>query len=270
MNSVKEVAMGTREIIRLEHVSKVFIKGQTAISACEDISMTAMAGKFVAIVGPSGCGKSTILNMVAGLMRPTSGIILYNGSPVLGVNTRVGYSTQKDNLLPWRTAYDNIGVALEIRKYSRKQRQQLIAEHIDMVGLTGFERHYPSELSGGMRKRVALARTLIYQPETLLMDEPFGALDAQLKLVLQDELLKIWGATRTTILFVTHDLTEAITLADRVVVMSARPGKVKLVHTVPLPRPRDVFQVRFSPEFRDFYDLLWQGLKEDFRKGEEI
>ncbi|MBI2907819.1 MAG: ABC transporter ATP-binding protein [Chloroflexi bacterium] len=232
--------------------------------------MSATDGEFVAIVGPSGCGKSTLLNMVAGLMRPSSGRILYGGSPVTSVNTCVGYSTQKDNLLPWRTAYDNIGVALEIRKYPGSKRRELIAQYIEMVGLTGFEKHYPNELSGGMRKRVALARTLIYQPETLLMDEPFGALDAQLKLVLHDELLKIWEATRTTILFVTHDLTEAITLADRVVVMSARPGRVKLVHAVPLSRPRDVFQVRFSSEFRDFYDVLWQSLKEDFRKGEEI
>jgi len=150
------------------------------------------------------------------------------------------------------------------------EQRKLIAQYIEMVGLAGFEKHYPRELSGGMRKRVTLARTLIYDPETLLMDEPFSALDAQLQLVLQDELLRLWEASDKTIIFVPHDLAEAISLADRVAVFSSRPGRVRLVQTITLPRPRNVFQVRFTPEFGRLYEALWDHLKEDFRRGEEM
>jgi NitT/TauT family transport system ATP-binding protein len=257
-------------MIAFEHVGKRFFKGRTPLQALADAHFEVQAGEFVAIVGPSGCGKSTLLNMTAGLMKPSSGRVLYKSKPVEGVNTSVGYVTQSDTLLPWRTVRDNIAVPLQIRGGSQKGRDTLVDEIIAKVGLTGFASHYPAELSGGMRKRVILARTLVYEPETLLMDEPFGALDAQLKLVLHQELLKLWHETSTTIIFVTHDLTEAITLADRVVVVSARPGRVRMIQTVDLPRPRDVFEVRFEDRFRELNHELWELLGSDMLAGEEM
>jgi NitT/TauT family transport system ATP-binding protein len=253
-----------------ENLSKWFFKGRKKIQVLDSLSLEVSQGEFLAVVGPSGCGKSTLLNMTAGLLRPSAGEIYYRETRLQGVNTRVGYITQKDNLFPWRSVEDNIGIALEIRGLGRAQRRDRVAELVQLVGLSGFEKHYPSELSGGMRKRVTLARTLIYDPETLLMDEPFGALDAQLKLILQDELLRLWEATQKTIIFVTHDLTEAVSLANRVVVISARPGRVKMIEKVELPQPRNVFQVRFSPNFGVHFERLWECLREDLRKGEEI
>jgi NitT/TauT family transport system ATP-binding protein len=189
---------------------------------------------------------------------------------VADVNRRVGYMTQRDNLLPWRTVETNIGIALEIAHVNRAERHRRVDQFVNLVGLNGFEEAYPAELSGGMRKRVALARTLIYDPETLLMDEPFGALDAQLKLILHAELLRIWEESRKTIVFVTHDLTEAITLADRVIVLSGRPGTVKLTQPIDLSRPRDVFKVRFTERFGQLHELLWGALEDDIRMGEEV
>jgi len=253
-----------------ENLSKWFFKGRKKIQVLDSLSLGVSQGEFLAVVGPSGCGKSTLLNITAGLLRPSAGEIYYRETPLQGVNTRVGYITQKDNLFPWRSVEDNIGIALEIRGLGRAQRLDRVAELVQLVGLSGFEKHYPSELSGGMRKRVTLARTLIYDPETLLMDEPFGALDAQLKLILQDELLRLWEATQKTIVFVTHDLAEAVSLANRVVVISARPGRVKMIEKVELPHPRNVFQIRFSPNFGVHFERLWECLREDLRKGEEI
>jgi NitT/TauT family transport system ATP-binding protein len=222
----------------------------------------------VALVGPSGCGKSTILNMVAGLLRPSGGTLTYDGGPIDDVNLRVGYMTQKDTLLPWRNVRDNIGSPLELaaHKTSKSEKADKIAQMIDLVGLKGFEKHFPGELSGGMRRRVALARMLIYDPETLLMDEPFGALDAQLKLVMHDEIQRIVGIGRKTVLFVTHDLGEAIALADRVVVFSGRPGRIKTVRKVDLPRPRDVFRIRFTPRFTELHEELWDQLQDDINR----
>jgi NitT/TauT family transport system ATP-binding protein len=178
--------------------------------------------------------------------------------------------TQRDNLLPWRSVEANIGIALELARLPARERRPRVERFVKLVGLSGFEKHFPAELSGGMRKRVALARTLIYDPETLLMDEPFGALDAQLKQILHGELLRLWEQSGKTIVFVTHDLAEALTLADRVVVMSSRPGTVKLVQEVDLPRPRDVFKVRFTPRFGQLHERLWSGLEEDIRQGQEV
>ena len=257
-------------IIRFDRVGKRFFKNRLPVQALQEVSLEIGRGEFIAVVGPSGCGKSTLLNMTAGLMKPTTGGVHYDGRAVDAVNTRVGYVTQRDNLLPWRTARDNVAIALEIRGVAAGERRRLVDEVIQTVGLTGFEDHYPGELSGGMRKRVALARTLIYSPETLLMDEPFGALDAQLKLILQSELLRLWDAEHKTILFITHDLTEAITLADRVVVLSARPGRVKFVQEIDLPRPRDVFTVRFTQRFGQLNQVLWDKLREDMAQGMEV
>jgi NitT/TauT family transport system ATP-binding protein len=258
------------ELVDLHGVAKQFFRNGTPLLACRDVSLRIRRGEFVAIVGPSGCGKSTLLNMVAGLMKPSAGTIAYDGKLVAELNRRVGYMTQRDNLLPWRSVENNIGIALEIARMSGGERARRVERYIDLVGLNGFEKHYPAELSGGMRKRVALARTLIYDPETLLMDEPFGALDAQLKLILHAELLRIWEESGKTIVFVTHDLTEALTLADRVAVLSSRPGTVKLIQPVDLPRPRDVFKVRFTERFGHLHEQLWAALEDDIRKGEEV
>ena len=259
-------------IIAIDGVSKSFSRAGTVVHALEPISLEVRREEFVALVGPSGCGKSTVLNMMAGLIAPTDGRIVYDGTLLDGLNRRVGYMTQKDTLLPWRTAADNIAAPLELacRRVERQERARKVGEMIDLVGLKGFERHYLSELSGGMRKRVALARMLIYDPETLLMDEPFGALDAQLKLVMQEELQRIVGAGRKTVVFVTHDLGEAIALADRVVVFSSRPGRIKMIRDVPLPRPRDVARIRFTREFSELYEVLWDELKDEVRKGVDV
>jgi NitT/TauT family transport system ATP-binding protein len=260
-------------ILEYRNVSKVFFKGETRIHALRDVSATVERGELLAIVGPSGCGKSTLLNLTAGLMEPGIGEVIYDGKPVNGVNTRVSYVTQRDNLLPWRTVEDNILLPFELKARSgtpSQTRKEKARRQIELVGLKGFEHHYPAELSGGMRKRAQLARSLVYDPDVLLMDEPFGALDAQLKLVLQSELLKTWEGSGKTLIFVTHDLTEAIALADRVIVMSARPGRIRAVEKIELPRPRDVFTIRFQPGFGEYFERLWAALREDMHQGAEV
>ena len=255
--------------VQFRGVTKAFQAHGREVAALQATDLAVAPEEFISLVGPSGCGKSTVLNMAAGLLQPSTGSVEYDGAPIGALNCRVGYMTQKDTLLPWRTAAENIGVALELRMHgtSRSERADRVAEMVRLVGLSGFEKHYPSELSGGMRKRVALARSLIYEPETLLMDEPFGALDAQLKLVMQDELLRLTRARRMTVVFVTHDLGEAIALSDRVVVFSGRPGRVKTVCAVGLPRERDVFRVRFDPDFAALHEGLWDELKDEVRRG---
>lgn len=260
-------------IVEFDGVSKVFFKGETRIHALRRVSLQVEPGELLAVVGPSGCGKSTLLNLAAGLMEAGSGTVRYNGDTVTTVNTQVAYVTQKDNLLPWRTVASNIELPLHVgdnRRLSGTERKRRLAHYISLVGLDGFENHYPSELSGGMRKRAQLARSLVYEPDTLLMDEPFGALDAQLKLILQAELLKTWETSGKTLILVTHDLAEAIALADRVVVMSARPGTIRSITRIEMPRPRDVFTIRFSPQFGEYFEELWAALKEDLAQGEEV
>lgn len=257
-------------IIEYRDVSKVFFKGDTRIHALRGVSLDVKDGELLAIVGPSGCGKSTLLNLTAGLMDPGLGEVIYDGKPVRGVNTRVSYVTQRDNLLPWRTVEQNIALPFEMRartKIPAAEKADLVQAHIELVGLKGFEKHYPSELSGGMRKRAQLARSLVYNPDALLMDEPFGALDAQLRLMLQAELLRTWEGSNKTLVLVTHDLTEAISLADRVIVMSARPGRIRAIEKIDLPRPRDVFTIRFLPEFGEYFEKLWSALREDMHQG---
>lgn len=255
--------------IALEGASKEFTGRGEIVLALQPTSIEIAREQFVALVGPSGCGKSTVLNMIAGLQPPTAGRVVYDGKPVSGPNRKVGYMTQKDTLLPWRSVADNIGLALElkIRAASGSERDRRVAQMIDLVGLKGFERHYPGELSGGMRKRVALARSLIYEPETLLMDEPFAALDAQLRLVMHDELLRLTRLRRMTVVFVTHDLGEAITLADRVIIFTGRPGRVKALREISLAHPRDAFRVRFSEQFARLHEELWNELKDEVAKG---
>ncbi|WP_206035658.1 ABC transporter ATP-binding protein [Roseomonas sp. HF4] len=256
--------------IEVQGVSKHFVRNRREVVAIEDLSLTIEEGEFIALVGPSGCGKSTLLNMIAGILDCTGGAILHDGRAVKGVNRAVGYMTQAESLLPWRTAEANVWLPLEIRGAPRGERTARAAELLEMVNLKGFGGHFPNELSGGMRKRVALAQVLAYEPGTLLMDEPFGALDAQLKMVMQEELLKIWDRTKKTVVFVTHDLAEAIALADRVVVFTGRPGRIKLIEPIDLPRPRDVFRVRFHPRFQELYEHLWQSLEAEIRMGESL
>jgi sulfonate transport system ATP-binding protein len=248
-------------LLSIHDVRKEFLTRGKRVLAVESVNLTIEEGEFVTVVGPSGCGKSTLLNLCVGLLRASSGEILFRGKAIDGICTKIGYVTQKDNLLPWRTLVENVEIALEIRGVEERTRRRSAEEWIERVGLKGFEEHYPHELSGGMRQRANIIRTLIYDPELILMDEPFGPLDAQTRIVLQDQLLKLWLTTRKTIIFITHDLVEAITLADRVVLMSSRPGKIKSVETIDIPRPRDVFKIHEDPQFRLAYEKLWQQLR---------
>jgi NitT/TauT family transport system ATP-binding protein len=248
-------------LLSVKNVRREFnVRGKNVL-ALDTLDLGIDEGEFVTVVGPSGCGKSTLLNLVVGLLPPSAGQILFRGRAVNGINPEIGYVTQKDNLLPWRTLIQNVELALEIRGVEKSARRRRAEELIGRVGLGGFEEHYPHELSGGMRQRANIIRTLIYDPELILMDEPFGPLDAQTRIVLQEQLLKLWFASRKTILFITHDLVEAITLADRVVVMTSRPGRVKHIAAVPIARPRDVYEIHTSPEFREVYDTLWRALR---------
>ena len=255
-------------LLSVQSVRREFnVRGKNVL-ALDTLNLGIDEGEFVTVVGPSGCGKSTLLNLVVGLLTPTAGQILFRDRPISGINPEIGYVTQKDNLLPWRTLTENVELALEIRGIEKSARRSRAGELIERVGLTGFEEHYPHELSGGMRQRANIIRTLIYDPELILMDEPFGPLDAQTRIVLQEQLLKLWLASKKTILFITHDLVEAITLADRVIVMTSRPGKIKHIAAVPIPRPRDVYQIHTSREFRDVYDTLWRELRPEVNLAE--
>ncbi|GAA4548263.1 ABC transporter ATP-binding protein [Pseudonocardia xishanensis] len=249
-------------------VTKEFLSADgQAHTAVRDISLQVERASFVAVIGPSGCGKSTLLNMAAGLMAPSSGQVLQSGTPVAGINPRVGYLTQQNNLLPWRTVRDNVAVALEIRRVPRAERRRLVDDILRTVGLQDFADYFPSQLSGGMQKRVAIARILVYKPDSLLMDEPFGPLDAQLRLVMQRELLAIWERDRRTVMLVTHDLEEAILMADKVVVLGRSPGQIIHIEDVDLPRPRNVVTLRKDERFIATWDVLWSKLEAQFDDG---
>ena len=255
-------------LLSIENVRKEYQVRGKKVLALDSVDLTIAEGEFVTVVGPSGCGKSTLLNLIVGLMRSSMGRIVFRGAPIEGITTKIGYVTQKDNLLPWRTLIENVEIALEIRAIEKSARRARAQDLIDRVGLSGFEDHYPHELSGGMRQRANIIRTLIYDPELILMDEPFGPLDAQTRIVLQDQLLKLWAASKKTIVFITHDLIEAITLADRVVLMSARPGRIKSIEEIAIPRPRDVFKIHEDAQFRSAYERLWQQLRPEVTLSE--
>ena len=236
-----------------------------AVIACEQVNLTVQQGEFLAVVGPSGCGKSTLLNMAAGLLSPSAGQVFYRGAPVRSPNTagRLPDAARHAAALAHGGGQrgDRAGAAGRMAGGPPSHGACLARTR----GPVRVREAYPAQLSGGMRRRVCLARTLAYEPETILMDEPFGALDAQLRLVMHDELLKLWAGTGKTIVFVTHDLAEALTLADRVAVFSARPGRIRAIETVDLPRPRDVFRVRFDPHFGELHDRLWSYLEASVR-----
>lgn len=237
--------------------------GAKTTDVLKDVNLEIREHEFVAIVGPSGCGKSTLLNIMSGLVKPGTGEVFLDGAPISGISTRIGYLSQADSLLPWRTVTENVELGLELKGIARTARKDVARELIARAGLEGFEDSYPYELSGGMRKRVAIIRILALDPEVLFMDEPFGPLDVFTREMLQDDILKLWQETKKTIVFVTHDLAEAITLADRVVLMTARPSTIKAEYHIPLPRPRSALEIRFAPEFVELQKLIWRDLRDE-------
>lgn len=241
--------------IRVAGVGKTFHDGTRVVPAVGAATFDVHEGEVVAIVGPSGCGKSTLLRMIAGLLPPSTGEIVVDG--------RLGYVFQQDTVLPWRTVAQNVALGLEYQGVAPVDARGRACDAIASAGLAGFEDAWPSTLSVGMRQRVALLRSLVVEPEVLLMDEPFGALDAHTKLQLHAQLLALWTARHQTVLLVTHDLAEAVTLADRVVVMTRRPGAVKLIHDVALPRARDPLRIRESSEWLAQYGAIWRALGEE-------
>ena len=269
MPSTPPEAVAARCRIEIDRLSKEFLANGRDVVAVDNASFRINDGEFVALLGPSGCGKSTILNMVATLIAPSGGSIRVDGEVVAYGNPirHVGYVFQKDTLFPWRTVEDNIGYSLELAGVAVAERRKRVAEAIHQAGLDGFARFYPAALSGGMRQRVSLMRTLIANPEILLMDEPFGALDTHTKLDMHSVLLGLWERQRQTVLFVTHDLGEALTLADRIILMSARPGRVKADFRVDFPRPRDAVALRETRQYAELFSRIWHSLGEEFAKS---
>jgi NitT/TauT family transport system ATP-binding protein len=257
------------ERIAVGNLSKSFQLAGATIEAVRDVSFSVRRGEFVALLGPSGSGKSTILNMIATLVKPSSGQILIDGKPVIAgkATPDVGYVFQRDTLFPWRSVADNIGFGLQLAGVPDAERRERVAACVAQAGLRGFEQAYPSALSGGMRQRAALMRTLVVEPQVLLMDEPFGALDTHTKIDMHEVLLRIWDREQQTVLFVTHDLGEALTLADRIILFSARPGQVKDMFEVDIARPRDAVKVRETPRYAELFQHIWHSLGEEFVKG---
>ena len=242
--------------------------GHADYTALAEVNLKVGEGEFVAVVGPTGCGKSTLLNVAAGLLAPTRGSVTVFGEKLRGINSRAGYLFQSDALMPWRTALQNVTAGLEFRGTSAREAGARATDWLRRVGLAAHGHKYPHELSGGMRKRVALAQTLILDPKILLMDEPFSALDVQTRSLMENELLNLWAQDRKSVVFVTHDLEEAISLSDRVVVMSAGPAS-RLIgeFAIDLPRPRDVAEIRLTPGFVELHKLIWHALRDEVQKA---
>jgi len=237
-------------------------------TAVRDTTIAIDEGEFVSVVGPTGCGKSTLLNVAAGLLQPSSGAVRVLGEPLSGINRRAGYMFQAESLMPWRSGLDNVLAGLEFAGVDRGEAKARALDWLGRVGLTGFEERYPHELSGGMRKRVALAQILILDPRLLLMDEPFSALDIQTRQLMENELLDLWSADRKSVLFITHDLEEAISLSDRVIVLSAGPATHPIgEYAIDLPRPRDVNEIRLTPRFVELHTEIWHKMKNEVLKS---
>lgn len=250
--------------IELHGVTKRFLTPSGGIfTALRDLDMTVEPGEFCAVVGPTGCGKSTTLALISGLEPASEGEVVVAGKPVTGVTEGIGYVFQTDAVFPWKTVLENVAAGPRYHGVSNREARDKAREWISRVGLAGFEDRYPYQLSGGMRKRVALAQSLINVPRILLMDEPFSALDVQTRNLMENELLALWSASPTTVVFVTHDLEEAISLSDRVYVITAGPGTVKSKYKVDLPRPRNVAEIRFQPRFAEIYEEIWNDLRDE-------
>jgi len=260
--SSKEIKIILKDLKQIFYIRNREKKQLEKFIALESFSLSIEEGAFVAIVGPSGCGKSTLLDIIAGLTRSKGGSISIDGHVVTGPNLDRGLIMQGYALFPWRTVLRNVEYGLEVKHVPKKERHQIASKYIDLVDLKGFEDRYPNELSGGMRQRVAIARALAYDPQVLLMDEPFAAVDAQTRETLQDELLKIWGMTGKTVIFVTHSIEEAVLLADKVVVMTPRPGRIKDIVNIDLPRPRSNAEMRASADYGVIVHRVWELLHE--------
>ncbi|WP_176946002.1 ABC transporter ATP-binding protein [Bradyrhizobium sp. Rc2d] len=241
---------------------------RTNIRVLDGISFEVDRGKFVAVIGPSGCGKSTLLQMAAGLLIPTRGAVRHRGRVVASINTEVGFVPQQAQLFPWKTLSENVELPLLLRGVSTDERTKRVANAVNSVGLKGFEQHYPGQLSGGMQKRGSIARTLVYRPDIILMDEPFGALDAQTRMVMQSDLQKLSMEAGATVVFVTHDITEAVLLADHVVVLSQRPSRLLANIPIDLPRPRNMFEPFRNQGFEVAYDAVWTEFRSQIDTGQ--
>jgi len=253
----------------LRGVTKRFVTPTgAAMTAIRDINLTVEPGQFVAIVGPTGCGKSTTLTLASGLDMPSGGTVTVNGKDVTGITKGASFVFQTDALMPWKSVEANVALGPTFRGVSKADALKLARNWLKTVGLAGFEKHYPHQLSGGMRKRVSLAAALINEPTMLMMDEPFSALDVQTRAIMSNELLTLWEKSRPSVMFVTHDLEEAIALADKVVVITAGPGTVKATFEVDLPRPRGAVQeIRFQPRFLELYQQIWESLREEVERA---
>jgi NitT/TauT family transport system ATP-binding protein len=257
--------------IELQDVACTFISkdnpGQR-YTAVEHVSLTVGAGEFVSVVGPTGCGKSTLLNVAAGLLVPSKGSVRIFGEPLVGINTRAGYMFQAESLMPWRTALENVMAGLQFRGIPERDARLQAEDWLRRVGLGSFGDRYPHQMSGGMRKRASLAQTLVLDPDIILMDEPFSALDIQTRQLMENEVLSLWSAKRKAVLFITHDLDEAIAMSDRVVVLSAGPGSHPIGEfSIDIPRPRDVAEVKMTPRFIELHQAIWNVLREEVLKG---
>ncbi|MCW8307070.1 ABC transporter ATP-binding protein [Acidiphilium sp. PA] len=262
------MSVSTEDGIELTGVTKRFVTptGST-MTAIRDVNLRVGAGRFCAVVGPTGCGKSTTLTLTAGLERASAGQVRVFGKPVDGITPNAGFVFQTDALMPWKSVLDNVALGPKFRGMATRDALAEARRWLGVVGLAGFEDHYPHQLSGGMRKRVSLAAALINKPRLLLMDEPFSALDVQTRAIMTNELLRLWEQTRPSVLFVTHDLEEAISMADLVVVMTAGPATVKAVYEIDLPRPRGAVQdIRFTPRFLELYRQIWESLREEVER----
>jgi len=255
----------------LDNISCTFVSKDDRsqrYTAVADTSLAIAPGEFVSVVGPTGCGKSTLLNVGAGLLQPSSGSVKVFGEPLAGINRRAGYMFQAEALMPWRSALQNVIAGLQYRETDDAKARQLGEEWLARVGLQGFGDRYPHQLSGGMRKRVALAQTLILDPDIILMDEPFSALDIQTRQLMENEVLELWSAKRKAVLFITHDLDEAIAMSDRVIVLSAGPATHPIGEfVIDLPRPRDVAEIRSEPRFVELHQQIWSVLRDEVLKG---
>jgi NitT/TauT family transport system ATP-binding protein len=255
-------------LIELVGATKRFPSGSGSVhTAVRDLNLTVDPGEFVAVVGPTGCGKSTALSLVSGLQPASAGQVRVNGERVTSIPDGVGYVFQNDAVMPWRSVLDNVASGPRFRGVPKAEAREQAADWVRRVGLAGFEKYYPHQLSGGMRKRVALAQTLVTKPRILLMDEPFSALDVQTRALMQDELLRLWSGSGAAVVFVTHDLEEAIALADKVVVLTTSPATVKDVFTVDLPRPRRVEELRLTEDFLRIYREVWESLRIEVDKA---